>query len=134
MGAGVEFDAVHNAHPCRSGLARSGDDQRPHEGGTGGGAGCSLEGSEEGTRPDDHWKGTDAVVKAAYEFATQVAAMVTAMRQAAHFLRQIGVELTERGVRTASGGAWSADVVRQVILRAETAVGHVGLVGDSFLA
>jgi hypothetical protein len=75
-----------------------------------------LEG--EGIRPD-HPKGTEAVIKAAHEFSLQVGPMVTAMRQAVLSLRQIGEAITDRGVRTARGGAWSADAVRQVILRAE---------------
>jgi DNA invertase Pin-like site-specific DNA recombinase len=83
--------------------------------------GVKLGGRRKGTRPD-HRRGTEAVMRAAHEFALQVAPMVTAMRQAGLSLRQIGAELTERGVRTARGGAWSADAVRQVLVRAELVV------------
>jgi hypothetical protein len=57
-------------------------------------------------------------VKAAAEFAQQVAPMVLAMRQEGLSLRQIGAALADKGVRTARCGSWSADAVRQVILRA----------------
>jgi hypothetical protein len=58
-------------------------------------------------------------MKAAEEFTRQVGPMVLAMRQEGLSLRQIGAALTDKGVRTARGGAWSADAVRQVILRAK---------------
>jgi DNA invertase Pin-like site-specific DNA recombinase len=80
--------------------------------------GVKLGGRREGVRPD-HRKGTEAVMKAAGEFGVQVAPMVLAMRQEGLSLRQIGAALTDRGVRTARGGAWSADAVRQVIRRTE---------------
>jgi DNA invertase Pin-like site-specific DNA recombinase len=73
-------------------------------------------GKRQGVRPD-HLKGTEAVVKAADEFARQVGPMVLAMRQKGLSLRQIGAPLTNHGVRTARGGAWSADAVRQTLLR-----------------
>jgi hypothetical protein len=57
-------------------------------------------------------------MKAAEEFTWQVAPMVLAMRREGLSLRQIGAALTDKGVRTARGGVWSADAVRQVLLRA----------------
>jgi DNA invertase Pin-like site-specific DNA recombinase len=79
--------------------------------------GAKLGGRREGARPD-HRRGTEAAMKAADEFARQVAPMVLAMRQEGLSLRQIGDALADKGVRTARGGAWSADAVRQVLLRA----------------
>jgi DNA invertase Pin-like site-specific DNA recombinase len=69
--------------------------------------GVKLGGKREGVRPD-HRRGTEAVMKVAYEFAQQVAPMVLAMRQEGLSLRQIGAALADKGVRTARGGAWSA--------------------------
>jgi hypothetical protein len=60
-------------------------------------------------------------MRAANEFAQQVAPMVLAMRQDGLSLRQIGAAFTDRGVRTARGGAWSADAVRQVLMRTKAA-------------
>jgi DNA invertase Pin-like site-specific DNA recombinase len=82
--------------------------------------GVRLGGRREGVRPD-YLKGTEAVIKAAKEFAQQVGPMVLAMRQEGLSLRQIGAALTDGGVRTARGGAWSADAVRQVLMRTEVA-------------
>jgi DNA invertase Pin-like site-specific DNA recombinase len=79
--------------------------------------GVKLGGKREGGVRPDYLKGTEAVVKAADEYARQVGPMVLAMRQGGFSLRQIGTALTDRGVRTARGGAWSADAVRQVLLR-----------------
>ncbi len=47
--------------------------------------------------------------------------MITDMRSYGQSLRQIAAELTARGTRTSRGGAWSADAVRQVLIRNESA-------------
>jgi DNA invertase Pin-like site-specific DNA recombinase len=83
--------------------------------------GVKLGGAREGVRPD-HRKGTAAVIKTAREFARQVGPVILAMRQRGLSLRQIGAALTDQGVRTARGGAWSADAVRQVLTRTEARV------------
>ena len=66
----------------------------------------------------DHEQGTAALVAQADGFAAQVGPMIQALRQDGLSLRQIGAALTERGIRTARGGAWSADAVRAVLVRA----------------
>jgi DNA invertase Pin-like site-specific DNA recombinase len=81
------------------------------------GRGVKLGGRREGC-PTGSPRGTEAVVRAADEFARQVAPMALTMRQEGLSLRQIGAALTDSGIRTARGGAWSADAVRQVLLRA----------------
>src|SRR6185312_3141302 len=50
-------------------------------------------------------------------FAASVGPMVQSLRQEGLSLRQIGARLTERGIRTARGGAWSADAVKAVLDR-----------------
>ena len=65
----------------------------------------------------DHRRGTEALQKRADTFAATVGPMVKQMRRDGLSLREIGRALTERGIRTARGGAWSADAVRAVLLR-----------------
>lgn len=50
-------------------------------------------------------------------FAGSVGPIVRELRNGGLSLRQIGAELTRRGIRTARGGAWSADAVRSVLER-----------------
>jgi DNA invertase Pin-like site-specific DNA recombinase len=66
----------------------------------------------------DHAKGTAALIAQSSAFAAQVRPMVTAMRREGLSLRRIGAILEAKGVRTARGGAWSADAVKAVLDRA----------------
>lgn len=61
--------------------------------------------------------GREALANKADAFAASVGPMVLEMRRAGSSLRQIAETLTERGIRTARGGAWTADAVRSVLLR-----------------
>jgi DNA invertase Pin-like site-specific DNA recombinase len=65
----------------------------------------------------DHAKGTEALQRHAETFAAGVGPMVAELRAAGRSLRQIAAELTDQGIRTSRGGFWSADAVRQVLLR-----------------
>lgn len=65
--------------------------------------------------------GVEARQRAADDFAQSVGPMVMAMRQDGQSLRQIAESLTERGIKTAKGGQWSAAAVRSVLLRYDTA-------------
>jgi DNA invertase Pin-like site-specific DNA recombinase len=65
----------------------------------------------------DHRQGTVALRAAADAFAAQVGPIIQAMRAEGLSLRQIGANLTEKGIRTARGGAWSADAVKAVLDR-----------------
>jgi DNA invertase Pin-like site-specific DNA recombinase len=68
----------------------------------------------------DHRQGTEALQRQAEAFVAGVGPMIAEMREAGSSLRQIAGTLTERGIRTSRGGAWSADAVRQVLLRTGT--------------
>lgn len=81
--------------------------------------GTTLGGYKGGPVPDAR-KGGEAVKAAADAFAAQVGPMVKAMRQDGLSLRQIAGRLTERGIQTARGGAWSADAVKAVLDRLAT--------------
>lgn len=61
--------------------------------------------------------GREAQRQQADAFAASLAAIVRPLRDGGASLRQIGAELTERGVKTPRGGAWSAAAVRGVLLR-----------------
>lgn len=50
-------------------------------------------------------------------YAATVGPMVTGLRDRGLSLRAIGAELTERGIKTARGGAWSAAAVNAVLER-----------------
>ena len=63
--------------------------------------------------------GTAALQRQADEFAARVGSIISELRQQGQSLRQIGATLTAQGIRTARGGAWSADAVRAVLLRLE---------------
>jgi DNA invertase Pin-like site-specific DNA recombinase len=65
----------------------------------------------------DHRLGMEARQKRAEAFAAGVGPLVAEMRRAGHSLRQIAAELTQRGIRTSRGGAWTADAVRSVLTR-----------------
>ena len=61
--------------------------------------------------------GAEAQARAAQVFAAQVGPVVRELRDAGLSLRQIGARLAEQGIRTARGGAWSADAVKAVLDR-----------------
>jgi DNA invertase Pin-like site-specific DNA recombinase len=65
----------------------------------------------------DHRAGTQALQDRARAFAGAVGPMVASMREKGMSLRQIAAEMSNQGVRTSRGGAWSADAVRAVLLR-----------------
>jgi DNA invertase Pin-like site-specific DNA recombinase len=73
----------------------------------------------------DHTAGTKALQARADAFAATVGPMVVEMRQAGRSLRQIAASLSEKGIRTPRGGAWTADAVSRVLLR--TGAGCVAL-------
>ena len=78
--------------------------------------GTKLGGYRAGAKVDHHC-GTAALQSQAGAFAAQVGPSVQALRQEGLSLRQIGARLTERGIKTARGGAWSADAVKAVLDR-----------------
>ena len=63
--------------------------------------------------------GAAAQREAADRFAASVGPTIRTLRDRGLSLRQIGVELTGQGILTRRGGAWSADAVRDVLLRSE---------------
>jgi DNA invertase Pin-like site-specific DNA recombinase len=65
----------------------------------------------------DHRAGTQALEDRARAFADGVGPMIAEMRERGLSLRQIAAAMAARGIRTSRGGAWSADVVRQVLIR-----------------
>jgi DNA invertase Pin-like site-specific DNA recombinase len=65
----------------------------------------------------DHRLGTEALRRRADVFAAGVGPVAVEMREAGRSLREIAAALTERGVRTARGGQWSAAAVRAVLGR-----------------
>ena len=79
--------------------------------------GTILGGYRAGAKVVDHAAGTAAVQARAKAFAAQVGPTVEALRQAGLSLRQISARLTERGIKTARGGAWSADAVKSILDR-----------------
>lgn len=80
--------------------------------------GVKLGGFRAGSRVDNSL-GTEALQRRADAFAAQVGPIIAELRGSGLSLRQIGAALTARGIRTARGGAWSADAVRAVLLRME---------------
>jgi len=65
----------------------------------------------------DSAKGREALQRQADAFASSVGPMVAAMRSEGASLRQIANDLAAKGIKTSRGGAWTADAVRQVVLR-----------------
>lgn len=78
--------------------------------------GVILGGFRAGARVD-HRQGTEALQKRAEAFAADVGPVIMELRRGGSSLREVSAELTSRGIRTSRGGAWSADAVRQVLLR-----------------
>ncbi|MFT2095911.1 recombinase family protein [Acidiphilium multivorum] len=50
-------------------------------------------------------------------FAASIGPMAASMRAEGLSLRQIAAQLTEQGIRTPQGGAWTADAVRRLLAR-----------------
>jgi DNA invertase Pin-like site-specific DNA recombinase len=65
----------------------------------------------------DSAAGRKAVVEAADGFAAQVGPMIQEMQGHGLSLHRIGAALTERGIRTARGGVWTARSVSNVLAR-----------------
>lgn len=61
--------------------------------------------------------GRKAIVEAADGFAAQVGPMIREMHGTGASLRRIAATLTERGIRTARGGTWTAKAVSNVLAR-----------------
>jgi DNA invertase Pin-like site-specific DNA recombinase len=64
----------------------------------------------------------------AAEFADTVGPVIEGLHGQGLSLRQIAARLTERGVKTAKGGQWSAAAVRAVLILRESAKGGRGMV------
>jgi DNA invertase Pin-like site-specific DNA recombinase len=73
----------------------------------------------------DHQAGTQALQNRARAFAGAVGPLVSGMHGRGLSLRQIAAELVVQGIRTSRGGAWSADAVRQVLIRTTAATTSV---------
>jgi DNA invertase Pin-like site-specific DNA recombinase len=80
--------------------------------------GVKLGGMRVGHHKVDPSLGRQAQTVASDVFAARVAPMAKELRGAGLSLRQIAADLTERGVETMRGGAWTAAAVRNVLLRA----------------
>ena len=63
----------------------------------------------------DHSKGTEALQRAADDFAASVSPMVREMRENGLTLREIAGKLASDGIRTARGGQWTAMAVKNVL-------------------
>jgi len=80
--------------------------------------GTTLGGWRGGPKVDPA-RGRAALSEAADAFAERVGPIVTEMREAGASRREIARSLTEKGIKTARGGQWSATAVRAVLGRAE---------------
>lgn len=74
-------------------------------------------GGRRGSHVVDNRLGREAIQRRADAFAAGVGPIADGLRQAGHSLRQIAATLADRGILTPRGGVWSADGVRQVLLR-----------------
>jgi DNA invertase Pin-like site-specific DNA recombinase len=76
-------------------------------------------GGDRGYRPNaaSAERARQARSKAADTFAAGVGPIIREMRETGCSLRQVAGKLAERGIRTSRGGGWTADAVRQVLLR-----------------
>jgi DNA invertase Pin-like site-specific DNA recombinase len=70
----------------------------------------------------DSAAGREARTRASEAFAERLRPVILPLQKDGMSLRQIGSVLAERGIMTASGGAWSADAVRRVLTRLNAAV------------
>jgi DNA invertase Pin-like site-specific DNA recombinase len=78
--------------------------------------GVTLGGWKGGPKVDTE-AGREAQRRQADAFAQGLAAIVVPMRQQGASLRDIAKAMSDRGIRTARGGAWNAALVRSVPLR-----------------
>jgi DNA invertase Pin-like site-specific DNA recombinase len=78
--------------------------------------GVALGGWKGGPKVDGRL-GAAANRTAAEAFATKLRAIVADMQGRGLSLRQMAAELTENGIQTPRGGAWTATAVRNVLLR-----------------
>jgi len=78
--------------------------------------GAKLGGWRGGPKVDPE-AGRAARTAQADSFAASVGPVAAALRAEGQSLRQIGAALTERGIKTAQGGAWSADAVKRLLGR-----------------
>lgn len=65
----------------------------------------------------DHKEGTLALQRQSVAFASRVGPVILEMRGQGWSLRRIADTLEARGIRTARGGAWSADSVKRTLER-----------------
>lgn len=77
--------------------------------------GTKLGGYRSGAPKVDHRLATARRQRAAEEYRSRVGPMVKALREEGLSLRQIAQRMTERGIRTANGGRWSAAGVSRLI-------------------
>jgi DNA invertase Pin-like site-specific DNA recombinase len=79
--------------------------------------GVKLGGMRAGHHKVDPSLGRQALTMASDAFAARVAPVAKDLQASGLSLRQIAADLTERGVETMRGGAWTAAAVRNVLLR-----------------
>jgi DNA invertase Pin-like site-specific DNA recombinase len=79
--------------------------------------GVKLGGIRPNHRDPDPAIGTAAAARYAATFAARVSPLVNELQASGMSLGKIAAELTERGVQTQRGGAWTAASVRNVLLR-----------------
>jgi DNA invertase Pin-like site-specific DNA recombinase len=87
--------------------------------------GVKLGGFRGGPKVDSA-AGRAAQAKQADGFAAGLAGIVVPLRESGASLRSIAAHLTEKGIKTARGGAWSADAVRDVLRRTDCGVRPAG--------
>jgi DNA invertase Pin-like site-specific DNA recombinase len=80
--------------------------------------GAKLGGWRGGPKVDPE-AGRAARASNADSFAASVGPVAAALRAEGRSLRQIGAALAERGIKTAQGGAWSADAVKRLLGRCD---------------
>lgn len=78
--------------------------------------GVKLGGWRGGSAPD-HTKATHARIRKADAFAASVLPIIQGMQAEGMSLRSIAAALTDRGIRTARGGAWTATAVTNLLTR-----------------
>jgi len=79
--------------------------------------GVKLGGKRPNQRAVDPALGRAALSQASDDFAKCVGPVIAELHQAGMSFRQIVVELTNRGIGTMRGGAWTANTVRNMLLR-----------------
>ena len=86
------------------------------------GRGVVLGGYRLGARKADSALGSAAKKRKADSFAASVGPIAMRMREGGLSLRAVAAELTERGIRTAQGGKWTASAVRNLLARSASSV------------